>query len=85
MPEVKAGHHVEPDVLLPAGGALQTAVDRLPPLVSHAAERAGTFRDVMVEEVDTGVRALPQVGGREVCHAGCFLIVVSHHVIHVGV
>ena len=85
MPEVEAGHHVQPDVFQPPGRALQTAVNSFPPLVAHAAERAGPFGDVVFEQVDPCVRALPQVGGGHVRHARCLLVVVGHHVVHVGV
>lgn len=85
MPKVKTGHHVQPDVFLGAGGALQTAVNRLPLLVAHAAQRAGPFGDVVLEEVHPRVRAFPQVGRGHIRHAGGFFIVVGHHVVHVGV
>lgn len=85
MPEVEARHHVQPDVFLASCRALQTAVNRLPPLVAHAAERTGTFGDVVFEEVDPSVGGLPQVGGGHVRHAGGLLVVVGNHVVHVGV
>lgn len=85
MPEVETGHHVQPDIFLAAGRALQTAIDGFPLLVSHAAQRTGAFGDVVLEEVDSRVGAFPQVGGGHVRHAGGFLVVVGHHVVHVGV
>lgn len=85
MPEIKAGHHVEPDVFLTPRCALQTSVNGFPPLAAHATQRTGTFWDVMFEEVDSRVGALSQVGGGHVCHAGSLLVVVGHHVVHVGV
>lgn len=85
MPEVETGHDVEPDVFLAPGGALQTAVDGLPPLVAHAAESAGPLGDVVFEQVDPRVGAVPQVGGGHVRHAGGLLVVVGDHVVHVRV
>lgn len=85
VPQVKAGHGVQAHVFLSSAGTLQTAVDGFPPLAAQAAERAGPFGDAMFEQVDPGVALLPQVGRGHVCHAGCLLIVVSHHVVHVGV
>lgn len=72
-------------VFLAAAGALQAAVDGFPPLVSHAAQSTGALGDVVFEEVDTRMRAFPQVGGGHVRHAGGLLVVVGHHVVHVGV
>lgn len=85
MPEVKTGHHVQADIFLPPGRALQAAVNSLPPLVAHAAERTGPLGDVVLEEVDPCVGAFSQVGGGHIRHAGGFLVVVGNHVIHVGV
>lgn len=76
---------MQPDVFLAPRGALQTAVNSFPRLVAHAAQRAGTFRDVVFEEVDPRVGAVSQVGGGHVRHAGSLLVVVSRHVVHVGV
>lgn len=76
---------MQPDIFLAPGGALQAAVNSLPPLVAHAAEGAGPLGDVMFEEVDPSVGAFSQVGGGYVRHAGGFLVVVGDHVVHVGV
>lgn len=38
----------------------------------------------MFEQVDPGVAVLSQVGGGDVRHARCLLIVVGDHVVHVG-
>lgn len=85
VPEVETGHHVQPDVFLAPGRALQTSVNSFPPLVAHAAERAGPLGDVVFEQVNPRVGALSQVGRGHVRHAGCFLVVVGDHVVHVGV
>lgn len=85
MPEVETGHHVQADIFLASGWALQTAVDSFPPLVAHAAQRTGALGDVVFEEVGPRVAAFPQVGSGHVRHAGRFLVVVGHHVVHVGV
>lgn len=85
MPEVEARHHVQPYVFVARGGALQAAVHGLAALVAHATQHTGALGDVVVEEVDPRVGAFPQVGGGHVRHAGGFLVVVGHHVIHVGV
>lgn len=85
VPEVETGHHVQSDIFLASGRALQAAVHRLPLLVPHAAQHAGALGDVVLEEVDPCVAALPQIGGGHVRHAGGLLVVVGHHVIHVGV
>lgn len=76
---------MQADIFLAPCQALQTAVDGFPPLVAHATQCTGSLRDVVFEEVDPCVGAFPQVGGGHVCHAGGFLVVVSHHVVHVGV
>lgn len=85
VPKIKTGHNVQPDVFLAPRGALQTTVNSFPFLVAHAAQRAGTFGDVVFEEVDPRVGAFSQVGGGHVRHAGSLLVVVSRHVVHVGV
>lgn len=85
VPKVETRHRVQPDEFLPAAGALNTAVHRLPPLVAHAAERARSFGDVVLEKVDPGVGGLPQVDGGHVRHAHRLFILVSDHVINVGV
>lgn len=85
VPKVETRHRVQPDEFLPAAGALDAAVHRLPPLVAHAAERARSFGDVVLEKVDPGVGGLPQVEGGHVRHAHRLLVLVSDHVIDVGV
>ena len=83
VPEVEAGHHVEPHILLPAGGALQAAVHCLPALAAHATQGAGPLGDVVVQEVDACVRALTQVPRGEVRHAGGLFVVVGRRIVHV--
>lgn len=85
MPQVKAGHGVQTHVFLSAAGTLHTAVDGLPALAAQAAERARPFGDIVFEQVDPAVGLLPQVGRGHVGHARRLLIVVGHHVVHVGV
>lgn len=85
VPQVKAGHGVQTHVLLSTAGTLHAAVDGFPPLAAQAAERARPLGDVMFEQVDPGVALLPQVSRGHVRHARCLLIVVGHHVVHVGV
>lgn len=76
---------MQADIFLAPGRALQTAVNRFPPLVAHAAERTQTLGDVVFEEVDPCVGGLSQVGSGHVRHAGGLLVVVGDHVVHVGV
>lgn len=76
---------MQPDIFLPSTSALQAAIDGLPPLGPHATERTGALGDVVFEEVDPRVGAVPQVGRGHVRHAGRLLVVVGHHVVHVGV
>lgn len=52
MPEIKTGYHMQPDVFLAPGRALQAAVHGFPPLVAHPAECTGALGDVVFEEVD---------------------------------
>jgi len=85
VPEVETGHDVQPDVFLGPRRAFQTPVNGVPPLGAHAAEHAGPLGDVVFEEVDPRVGALPQVGGGHVRHAGGLLVVVGDHVVHVRV
>lgn len=72
-------------VFLSSAGTLHAAVNGLPPLAAQAAERARPFGDVVFEQVDPGVALLPQVGRGQVRHAGCLLVVLVHHLVHVGV
>ncbi len=85
VPEVKTGHHMQPDIFMAPSRALQTAINRFAPVVAHSTECTGTLGDVVFEEVDACVRAFPQVGSGHISHAGSFLIVVCNYVVHVGV
>lgn len=76
---------MQSDIFLAPRCTLQTAIDGFSLLVSHATQRTGSLRDVVFEQVDSGVAALPQVGCGHICHAGGLLVVVCHHVVHVCV
>lgn len=72
-------------IFLPTKRAFHTAIDSFSSLIAHATQCTWPLGDVVFQEVDACVGAFPQVAGGDVGHAGGFLVVVSHRVIHEGI